>query len=277
MIQVGQFNKLKVVKKVIQGLYLDGLDDGEILLPAREVPEGIQPDETLEVFIYFDSEDRLIATLEAPLAMVGEFAHLKVKAIDRVGAFLDWGLAKDLFLPFAEQSRELRPGQYVVVYLYIDKSDRISASMRLDRNLSKEPGTYQVGEEVSLFIAARTDIGFKAIINGKHWGVLYFNEVFETLDFGMRPKGYIKTIRPDGKIDLTLQKLGHKAADDIGEKILKALGDKGGFLPLNEKTPPETIYRMFGVSKKKYKMAIGGLYKKRQILIEDEGIRLVKV
>lgn len=275
MVELGQMNKLKMVKRLNQGIYLDGGNDGEILLPAKEVPENMADDDILEVFVYLDSEDRPIATLEQPYALVGDFACLKVKAIERVGAFLDWGLPKDLFLPFAEQTRELKIGQYVVVYLYLDKSDRISASMRLDRNISKEAGTYEEGQSVDLFIAAKTDLGFKAVINGQHWGILYFNEVFETLDFGQKTKGYIKSLRPDGKIDLSLQKAGYKAQDDIGEKILEILKQKNGFLPITDKTPPETIYQVFGVSKKKYKMALGGLYKKRLIAIEETGIRLL--
>ncbi|KHD87531.1 MAG: GntR family transcriptional regulator [Bdellovibrio sp. ArHS] len=276
MVQIGQYNKLKVVKHADFGVFLDGGDDGEILLPLRYMPDPCEVGDELEVFICYDSEDRLLATTEEPFAQVGDFAHLKVKAIEKVGAFLDWGLTKDLFLPYSEQTRELRAGQYVIVFIYLDKSDRITASMRLDRFIEKEPGNYQEGEAVNLFIAAKTDLGFKAIINGRHWGVLYQNEVFQPLYHGERVKGYIKQIRPDGKIDLSLQQLGHKGSDDIGEKILDLLKQKRGFLPLTEKTAPEEIYKLFGVSKKKYKMALGGLYKKRLVTIQDDGIRLVE-
>lgn len=273
VVKIGELNTLKVLKHVDHGVYLDGGDDGEILLPLRFMPEQCEVGDLLEVFIHFDSEDRLIATTDRPFAMVGEFAHLKIKAIERVGAFLDWGLPKDLFLPFAEQTRDLRVGQYVVVFLYVDKSDRISASMRLDRNISKEPATYKEGDRVDLFVAAQTELGFKAVINGRHWGVLYANEVFTKLDFGQRLPGFIKRIRPDGKIDLRLHQEAQKDVDDIGEKIMKALKDRGGFLPINDKTPAEMIYDLFGVSKKKYKMALGALYKKRMILVTEQGIK----
>lgn len=276
MVQIGQMNKLKVVKHVDFGVYLDGGDDGEILLPLRDMPDSCEVGDVIDVFVCYDSEDRLIGTTEVPFVMVGEFAHLKVKAIENVGAFLDWGLPKDLFLPFSEQTRDLRVGHYVVVHMYLDKSDRLCASMRLDRFMDKESGSYKEGDIVDLFIAVKTDMGFKAIINGRHWGVLYANEVFQKLDFGQKLKGYIKKIRPDGKIDLSLQQEGHKGSDDIGEKILQTLKSQNGFLALNEKTSPETIYNLFGVSKKKYKMALGGLYKKRLVTIHDDGIRLVK-
>lgn len=276
MVQIGQINKLKVLKKADFGVFLDGGDDGEILLPQRYMPEQCEVDDVLEVFICFDSEDRLIATTEMPFAMVGDFARLRVKSIERVGAFLDWGLPKDLFLPFSEQTRDIKPGQYVIVFVYLDKSDRISASMRLDRHIDKEPGKYEVGQSVDLFIAAKTDLGYKAVINGRHWGMLYANEVFQLLEYGQRVKGYIKTLRPDGKIDLSLQKTGHHAAADIGDLILETLTAKGGFLAINDKTSPETIYDLFGVSKKKYKMALGGLYKRRLITVEEDGVRLTK-
>ncbi|MGZ3774849.1 MAG: CvfB family protein [Bdellovibrio sp.] len=274
MVQIGQLNKLKIVKHVDFGVFLDGGNDGEILLPLKDMPDSCEIGETVEVFICYDSEDRLIATTEIPFAMVGDFASLKVKAKESVGAFLDWGLPKDLFLPFSEQTREIRAGHYVVVYVYLDKSDRISASMRLDRHIDKEPGEYVEGQSVDLMIAAKTELGFKAIINNRHWGVLYPNEVFQTLDIGQKVKGFIKKIRDDGKIDLSLSQLGYKAAEDISEKILEVLKAKNGFLSVTDKTSPETIYKLFGVSKKKYKMALGGLYKKRLITILEDGIKL---
>jgi len=275
VIQIGSFNKLKVLKRVEFGVFLDGGEECEILLPNRSLPESFEIGEELEVFIYYDSEDRLIATTEKPLAMVGDFAPLKVVSVNSIGAFLNWGLAKDLFLPFAEQSRDLRPGQIVVVCIYIDKSDRIAASMRLNRHIDKDPSGYKENEKVDLLVYGKTDLGYKAIINNRHSGVLYQNEVFQDLKYGQHLPGYIKKIRPeDGKIDLALQPLGHKGSVDLGEKILERLREEGGFLPLTEKTPPEKIYDLFGVSKKKYKMALGGLYKKRLIVIEDNGIRL---
>lgn len=278
MVQIGQFNKLKVIKHADFGVYLDGGDglcEKEILLPLRDMPDSCEVGDIIEVFICYDSEDRLIATTQIPFVTVGEFAHLKVKAKESVGAFLDWGLPKDLFLPFSEQTREIRVGHYVIVYTYLDKSDRISASMRLDRHMDKEPGDYKVGEAVDLMIAAKTELGFKAIINNRHWGLLYENEVFQRLDIGQKLKGFIKLVRSDGKIDLSLTKLGYEGAGDVAEKILEILKAKNGFLNITDKTSPETIYQLFGVSKKKYKMALGGLYKKKLIAVLEDGIKLI--
>lgn len=276
MVQIGKINNLKVLKHVDFGVYLDGGDDGEILLPLRFMPDPCEVGDEIDVFICYDSEDRLIATTETPKAMVHDFALLKVVATSNVGAFLDWGLSKDLFLPFAEQTRALRVGQEVLVYIYVDKSDRLSASMRLERNIEKTAANYEEGQKVNLIIAGRTDLGFKAIIEKRHWGVLYGNEVFQPLRQGQQIEGYIKKMRPDGKIDLSLQRSGHKAIrEDVGPKILELLKQKNGFLPVNDKTPPEEIYRLFGVSKKQYKVALGGLYKKRLISVDEDGIRLV--
>jgi predicted RNA-binding protein (virulence factor B family) len=276
MLQVGQLNHLKIIKSTDFGLFLDGDSAGEILLPNRYVPEVWEVGDEIEVFIYYDSEDRLVATTLEPFAKVGEFALLKVRSLERVGAFLDWGLPKDLFLPFSEQNREIKIGHDIIVFVYLDKSGRISASMRLERYIDKELGDYQEKEQVDLFIIAKTDLGYKAIINGRHVGMLYENEVFQPLAYGQNIKGFIKKLRDDGKIDLSLQAEGHKAAGDIGQMILDLLKEKGGFLPIDDKTSAETIYELFSVSKKKYKMALGGLYKSRLITIENDGIRLAK-
>ncbi|KYG62414.1 GntR family transcriptional regulator [Bdellovibrio bacteriovorus] len=276
MLDLGHIQKLKIVEIIERGAYLDDGHGNEVLLPLKEVPPDSQQGQELEVFIYRDSEDRLIATLDRPFVEVGAFASLKVKSVDKVGAFLDWGLPKDLFLPFSEQTRDLIPGQYVTVAVYIDNSDRIAASMRWDRHLSKEPAIYKANQAVSLVIMGRTDLGYKALVEGKHSGMLYANEVFERLDIGQKINGFVKQVRPDGKIDLLMQAMGNFGTSDLSVKILEALKAKGGFLPVTDKTDPEEIYRLFGVSKKKYKMALGGLYKKRQIAIEDNGIRLIK-
>lgn len=206
----------------------------------------------------------------------GEYALLEVVAVENIGAFLDWGQEKDLFLPFAEQEGRVEIGEKVIVYVYKDKADRFCASMRIQRNKAHFPMTLAPGDKVDLIIAAKTDLGYKAIINHKHLGMLYKNEVFTELYYGKEIQGYIKALRDDGKIDLSLQPniTGHKAAADIGPKILELLELKGGFLEINEKTPPEVIYEIFGVSKKKFKIAIGGLYKERLISIEEDGIRL---
>lgn len=212
-----------------------------------------------------------------PVAWIGEYALLEVASVQEVGAFLKWGLEKDLFLPHSEQTRPIHEGQKVIVFIYLDKAERLTGSMRLEKHVSPEPARYEEGQEVQLLIAARTDLGFKAIINQKHWGLLYRSEVFQELQYGQEIKGYIKQIRDDGKIDLILQQAGHKAAqDEIGPRILEALRKNKGFLPLNDKTSPEKIYELFGVSKKKYKVALGGLYKKRLIRLTDDGVYLVE-
>lgn len=275
MLEIGKINKLKIVKQSDFGLFLDGEDQGEILLPRRYVPENYQIGEYIEVFVYIDSEDRLVATTEKPLAHVGEFALLRVVSLSPVGAFLDWGLQKDLFLPFSERTHALRIGQSCLVYIYIDKSGRICASMKLNKFISKEVGEYEEGQSVDLLIANTTELGFNAIINGLHWGVLFRNEVFQELRSGQKIQGYIKKIRPDGKIDLSLYRTGQAENDVIAEKIMHLLDEENGFLEINDKTSAELIYDYFGVSKKKYKMALGSLYKKRLITVDDDGIRKV--
>lgn len=278
MIQIGKFNTMTVVEKTPQGLYLDGGDDyGDILLPNRFVPENCGEGDQVEAFVCYDSEDRLIAVREKPLAQVGELAILKVVAVEKVGAFLNWGLSKDLFLPFSEQTHDIEIGQDVLVFIYLDKTFRISASMRVHRHLEQKPIEYKVGEKVEIIISGQARLGYKALINESHWGLLYANEVFKELQDGQKMSAFVKAVREDGKVDLILQQAGHKAAQqDIGEKILSMLQTKDGFLPITDKTTPEMIYDLFGVSKKKYKIALGGLYKKRLITVEDDGIRLIR-
>jgi predicted RNA-binding protein (virulence factor B family) len=275
MAEIGKINNLKIVKEVDFGIYLDGGEHGEILLPSRYVPENCKVDEFLSVFIYLDSEDRFIATTEKPYAMVGDFALLKVVSVGSVGVFLDWGLPKDLMVPFREQFPNMEEGKSYMVRVYVDKkSNRIAATTRLDRYLDNEPACFQAGEEVELLICNQTDIGYKTIINNTHWGVLYSNEVFQPLKSGQVTKGYIKKVRDDTKIDLSLHKPGYEKVDDITETILNVLKQKGGFLPVTDKSSPETIYKLFGVSKKTYKKAIGAIYKKKLITIESDGIKM---
>lgn len=273
---LGKTQTLPVVKLVDFGAYLDGGDVGEILLPAKDVPRDCRPGDGLSVFVYRDSEDRPIATTAKPFAEVGEFAVLKVVSVERVGAFLDWGLLKHLLLPFAEQSRDLRSGQKVVVYVYVDKSDRIAATMRLERNASKERPDDEPDREVDLLMFGKTELGYKAIVDGKYVGVLYANEVFRDLSYGQRLKGYIRKVRPDGKIDLALQPTGLGGTEELAARILEKLEDADGFLEITDKTSAEVIHDLFGVSKKKYKIALGGLYRKRLITVGEDGIRLVR-
>ena len=276
MADIGVLNNLKVVKEVDFGVYLDGGEHGEILLPRRYVPANCKVDDNIRVFIYLDSEDRLIATTERPYAMAGDFALLKVVAVNSVGAFLDWGLPKDLLVPFSEQRPLMEKGKSYIVRVYVDKqSNRITATTRLDRYLDNDPCNFHAGQEVELLICNQTDIGYKAIINGTHWGVLYSNEVFQSLRRGQKTEGYIKKVRDDNKIDLCLQKPGYEKVGDVTETILNVLKKKGGSLPVTDKSSPEIIYKLFGVSKKTYKKAIGAIYRKRLITIENNGIKLI--
>lgn len=277
MIEIGRYNRLKVVKEVSFGLYLDGDNEGEILLPTRYVPKGCQPGDEVDVFIYFDSDDRIIATTETPYAQVGEFALLRAKSVDQFGAFLDWGLMKDLLVPFKEQRVKMMERRSYIVYVYFDvESQRIVASAKLNKFLNKEIPVYAPGQEVDLLIESETDLGFKAIVNNCHWGILYENEVFEQLDKGMKIKGYVKKIREDKKIDLQLHPFGYQKVDSLAESILEQLRQSGGFLPISDKSSAEEIYREFGISKKTFKQAIGQLYKKRLIIIENMGIAIPK-
>jgi len=279
MAVIGRMNSLQVVKHTDFGLYLDGGADGEILLPKRYIPKETpsEVDDWLNVFVYLDSEDKLIATTDKPRVQVGEFASLKVVDINRVGLFLDWGLPKDLLLPHSEEKRPLQIGDYCVVHVFVDKrSRRITATARLDRYLDKVPATYQAGEEVDLLVVEPTDMGFKAIINGKHWGLIHKNEVIGYMRGGIRQPGFIKEMRSDGKISLSLQPVGQQVADGLSEQILQRLRDSGGVLELSDKSSPERISAMFRVSKGNFKKAIGGLYKQGLIRIHDERIELVK-
>ena len=277
MLEIGKINTLKIVKEVDFGLYLDGGNFGEILLPQRYVPANARVDEYLDVFIYHDSEDRLIATTETPLAEVDQFAYLKVKQLSKVGAFMNWGLMKDLLVPFREQKTEMQSGLSYLVRVYLDKaSNRIVASSKLDRFLDNIPADFEEGQAVELIIWDKTDLGYKVIIESTHTGLLYANEIFKPLHPGMRIGGFIKRMRDDEKIDVTLQKQGFVHVDETAQLILEKLKSRGGFIEANDNTSPESIKHMFGISKKVFKKAIGSLYKERLITIEDKGIRLVK-
>lgn len=269
-------NELEVVKIVDFGVYLDGGPHGEILMPKRYVPENCQVGDQVDVFIYLDSEDRLVATTDNPLVMAGEFALLKVVSVSRVGAFLDWGLPKDLLVPFREQQVPMEEGRSYLVFVYVDdETNRIVGSSKLDKFVDNLPVDYDAGEEVDLIIAGKTDLGYKAIIDNSHWGLIFGNEVFRPLKIGDRMKGYIKQVRPDEKIDLVLQQPGYEKIDGISQSVLDKLKASGNFLPVTDKTDPDEISRIFGISKKNFKKAIGALYKQRLITLEENGIRAV--
>ena len=275
-IKLGKYNQLEVVKEVDFGVYLNGDEDGEILLPKRYVPEGTKPGDILNVFIYLDMEERLVATTLQPYVQVGEFACLQVAWVNQFGAFLDWGLMKDLFVPFREQKMKMQKGKRYVVHVHLDEeSYRIVASAKVEHYLSTEKPEYQPGQEVNVMVWQRTDLGYKVIVENQFSGMLFHNEVFQPLEAGMHLSAFVKQVRPDGKIDLELQKAGARKVDDFSEVLLQYIKDNDGFTPLNDKTDAEVIYQTFGVSKKTFKKAVGDLYKKRLVVLEEGGIRLV--
>jgi hypothetical protein len=274
-VELGKFNLLEVVKTVDFGVYLDGHEDGEILLPTRYVPEGCQPGDQLNVFIYLDNEERLIATTLQPRVQVGEFACLEVAWVNEFGAFLDWGLMKDLFCPFREQKMKMAKGRRYVIHAHLDdESYRIMASAKVERYLSKDIPPYKPGQEVPVMIWQRTDLGYKVIVDNRYSGLVYQNEVFSPVEIGDHLTAYVKQVRTDGKIDLSLQKYGAAKVGDFATQFLDYLKAHNGFTPLGDKSAAEDIYDTFGVSKKTFKKTIGELYKKRAIVIKEEGISL---
>ncbi|AUI86173.1 GntR family transcriptional regulator [Vibrio azureus] len=276
MIKIGQINSLEVIKKADFGMFLDADDYGSVLLPNKYVPQGLEIGAQIDVFLYFDSESQLVATTETPIAQVGEWGLMKIEGINKTGAFVNWGIKeKDLLIPFSEQRTRFSAGQTILVYVYTDKaSGRIVGTTKFNKWLDKTPANYEINQQVELIIAERSQLGYKAIINGQHWGMIFPSDVFGKLFIGKKLKGYIKQIREDGKIDLALQKVGVAKMDDLSIKILNELQNKGGFLPLNDKSSPEAIFDVFRTSKGTYKKTIGGLYKAGKIVIDSSGIRL---
>jgi predicted RNA-binding protein (virulence factor B family) len=274
-VELGKFNLLEVVKTVDFGVYLDGHEDGEILLPTRYVPEGCQPGDQLNVFIYLDNEERLIATTLQPRVQVGEFACLEVAWVNEFGAFLDWGLMKDLFCPFREQKMKMAKGRRYVIHAHLDdESYRIMASAKVERYLSKDIPPYKPGQEVPVMIWQRTDLGYKVIVDNRYSGLVYQNEVFSPVEIGDHLTAYVKQVRTDGKIDLSLQKYGAAKVGDFATQFLDYLKAHNGFTTLGDKSAAEDIYDTFGVSKKTFKKTVGELYKKRAIVINEDGISL---
>jgi uncharacterized protein len=276
MVEVGKKNALRVVKQVDFGLYLDGEELGEILIPTRYVPKDSETDDILDVFVYLDSEDRLIATTEEPFAEVGTCGFLEVVEIGEFGSFLNWGLLKDLLVPFKEQRVPMQIGKYYTVFLYLDKTGRIAASSKLSSFLLEEnKGAFTVGMEVKLHIASRSDIGFKAIINNSHLGIIHNSELLLPIHIGENMRGYIKGIRPDGRINLSLQPESKELVTPLSKRILNYIEAQGGVIGLTDKSAPEEIYEIFNVSKSNYKKALGTLYKEKRILLEKDSVSLV--
>ena len=276
MIQVGNYNTLKVSRKTDFGFYLDDGEDG-ILLPKRFVPRGLRIGDEIKVFIYHDSDNRLIATTQEPKGVVGDIVSLKCVSTTEHGAFLDWGLMKDIFVAKSQQLTGMYKGGEYLVKIYIDEqTGRVAATEKIDKQISNDVLTVKEKEEVDLHVQRQTDLGYVMIINGKHTGLLHANEVYRKLYVGNKIKGYIKTIRKDNKIDLVLDKPGYEKVSREEEKILNLLEAKKGFLPYNDKTDPQIIYTVFGMSKKTFKMTIGALYKQRKIELTDKGIKMVE-
>lgn len=275
MLQPGQYAQLKVARKVDFGLFLsDG--ENEVLLPRKWVTPEMEIDTEVSVFIYKDSEDRTIATTQQPYAIAGEFAFLKVREVNTFGAFLDWGLDKDLLVPFREQDKELEVGKSYVVYVYTDKlTKRMVASSKINRHTSNEQIDLKENDEVIALIFKKTELGYSAVINNLHQGLIYSNEIFQPVALGDKLKAYIKTIREDGKIDLRLQKSGLDSTLDAQDALLAKLKEANGFLPLHDASDPALISKTLGLSKKSFKKAVGGLYKLKLIIIEEQGIRLI--
>ena len=276
-IKLGDYNRLKVVKKVDFGMYLDGGVEGEILLPTRYVPEGCVIGDELDVFLYLDQDEKIIATTLQPLAKVGDFAYLEVAWVKEYGAFLNWGLMKDLFCPFREQKKRMQKGEKYIVYVKLDEeSYRIMATAKVDKYLSHDMPKYKHGDEVDMLVQQKTELGFKVIIDNAFGGLIYDNQVFRPLHTGDRLKGYIDHVRPDGKIDVTVQPTGRRQTEEFSDVLLNYLKENGGHCNLGDKSPAELIADRCRVSKKTYKEAIGDLYRKHLITISDEGIDLVK-
>ncbi|MBU0961225.1 MAG: type I-B CRISPR-associated protein Cas8b1/Cst1 [Proteobacteria bacterium] len=277
MVQIGKINKLTIKTTQAYGVHLDGGESGDILLPTRDVPEKCQPGDEVEVFVYLDREDHLRATSKKPYATVGQFSKLQVVSNSSSGSYMDWGLGIDLFVPKSEQQDNMKEGNSYVVFIFLsNKNNRIIASSKLEKFLSSQPPHYEEGEEVDLLIYDKTDLGFRAVVNSSHDGMIYENEVFQKLFIGEQLKGYIKKIREDLKIDLSLQQPGYQKVDDISQTILDTIKEHGGRIALTDKSPPQDIYSQFGVSKKTFKKAIGSLYKKRLIIIDASGVQLTK-
>lgn len=271
---LGRTNRLTVVRFAEHGAYLSGGPE-DILLPAKLVPKGLKIGDEIDVFVYLDIEERLVATTETPLAQVGDFAWLQVAWVNNFGAFLDWGLLKDLFVPFREQKMKMQKDRSYLVHVHLDpETYRIMASAKVERYLSTDYPPYHGGDEVELLIWQKTDLGFKAIVDNKYAGLLFDDEIFRPLRSGDRVTAYVKQVRPDGKIDLSLQKKGQRAVVDFSDTLLQHLQTNGGRTPLGDKSPAEEIYAVFGVSKKVFKKAVGDLYKRHLITIEPDGLRL---
>jgi uncharacterized protein len=277
MVKTGDYNTLRVLRKVDFGVYLD---DGEagILLPKRYVPEGLNEGDDIEVFVYHDGEDRLIATTDKPFGVVGDILKMKAVSVTEQGAFMEWGIMKDLFVPKSKQIQGMLPkGEYLVKIYRDDQTGRAAASERVEEFLHNDVITVKEGDELDLIVLRRTDIGYLMIVNNAHTGVLHMNEVFRTIGVGDKFKGFVKKVTHDNKIDVVAGKMGYSRVEGEAEKVLRLLKENNGYLPYHDKSDPEEIYLFFGMSKKTFKMTTGNLYRERKISFEKDGIRLSAV
>lgn len=276
MVKVGEYNTLRVLREVDFGVYLDDEQEG-ILLPKRFVPEGTKVGDELSVFLYHDSESRLIATTQKPKGTVGEIVKLKAVSVTPQGAFLDWGLMKDIFVPKSKQQSGMREGADYLVKIYVDEqTGRVAATEKIEPFLSNESLSVKEMDVVDLTVYRRTDIGYVVIINSIHTGVLHFNEIYQEIETGKKFKGFIKKIRPDNKIDVVVGKPGYNRVEDEAQKIMRLLSENSGYLPYHDKSDPDEIYSYFGMSKKAFKMTTGSLYKQRKIIFTKTGIKLLE-
>lgn len=277
MVEIGKKNKLLAVRTEDHGFYLDGEDNGHILLPNRYVPQGFAVGDEIEVFVYFDSEDRIVATTEEPFAQVGDFAFLKVVAATKFGAFAEWGVMKDLLIPFREQRTELKEGDLCLVYIYFDKeSNRIAGSTKIDHFIGNVPPEYTLGDAVECLVYNKIDIGYLVVVDNKFPGMIYTSEVFQKINNGDKLTAYIKNIRPDDKLDLSLTPIGYDKISDMAIAVLDKLKASNGFIPLGDKSDAERIYDVFKMSKKNFKKAIGDLYKQKLIELDKFSIKLIE-
>jgi predicted RNA-binding protein (virulence factor B family) len=277
MTHIGLFNDLTILRLTPKGAILDGGAQGELLLPSKELPAGCEPGGTVKVFVYWGTEDRLVATTTAPLAQVREVACLKIVSVNDAGAFLHWGLPKDLLLPWNEVKREQKrlvvEGRKLVVCVFLATDGRIAASSRLDDFIAEEADGYTEGQAVTLTVADKTDLGLRVIVNHRHYGLVHQNEIFGTLHRGQQLTGYVKALRPDRKLNISLSQPGYAKIGTVAQSLLAVLEKRGGFMPVSDKTPPEEIYALFGISKKVFKQTLGALYKEGKITIDAQGIR----
>lgn len=276
MLNLGQFNTLTAFRETDNGIYLVDDKMNEVLLPNIYVPKDIKKDDTIEVFLYNDSEDRFIATTIIPKIQLHEYALLRAKAVNDIGAFFDWGLTKDLLVPYSQQAKEIIEGRSYVVYLYVDElTQRLVGTTKIKNTFKDIPVELEVGDEVDILAYGKSDLGISVIVDNKYRGMLFENELFEEIIYGDRKKAYVKNIRPDNKIDLSLNRLGYVAVDDNIQRVIDELNANKGFLALHDKSSPDDIYEQLGMSKKIFKKVIGALYKQKQIEITDKGVKLL--